>query len=410
MKQINIMITALLLFCASGYAQDYSTFINNGKYGVRDASGKIIIPAKYDKIGYFSEGLVSVKSGDKYGYIDTNGRKVIPIKLKYETVYEFSEGVALVLLNHKYGLIDKTGKEIVPPKYDYANPFRGDWTDVRLDNKYGYIDKTGKEVIPVKYDGIGSFSEGLAPAKLAGKYGYIDKAGNMVIPAEYDDAKNFSNGIALVKSEGKYGYIDKTGKENVKYDCIEWNSDHTFAKVWSDGKYGRIDKTGKEVAPLQYPNHTMQIVWENILISNIKQIKDRLSKFNKTTLIPNTPFKFNSPYLILSISHNECKQVSIVQYSEKELNEHSVNNLKTLIITYDYLDYSFNYTPKDTSYTPFNMKFYGTYIMYFDVARKEFIGYDEIVPDAPLETTNARDRYNSSSDIIKKIVSHLTIQ
>ena len=45
---------------------------------------------KYDEISFFSEGLSIVKIDDKYGFIDTIGREVIPIK--YDRVTSFIKG------------------------------------------------------------------------------------------------------------------------------------------------------------------------------------------------------------------------------------------------------------------------------------------------------------------------------
>jgi len=136
----------------------------------------------YDEIGEFHEGLVSVRLNDKWGYVDSIGNEVIP--LKYEEARNFSENLAPVKLNGKWGFIDKTGKEIIPFKYDNAISFDFGFAPVSLNGKMGLIDNTGKEITPLKYDDW-YFTQICTEEelyyfrlKLNGKRIYVDKQGN----------------------------------------------------------------------------------------------------------------------------------------------------------------------------------------------------------------------------------------
>ena len=72
-----------------------------------------VIPPQFDVAGYFSEGLASVKIGNKYGYIDKTGQ--VAIKPQFDEVEEFSEGLASVKIGDKYsyGYIDKSGQMVM---------------------------------------------------------------------------------------------------------------------------------------------------------------------------------------------------------------------------------------------------------------------------------------------------------
>ena len=76
---------------------------------------------KYYWIDTFREGLAAIQLNRKWGYIDTDGREICPIK--YDDIGYFKGGIAVVNLNKKWGFIDKTGKEVIPLKYDWANNF-----------------------------------------------------------------------------------------------------------------------------------------------------------------------------------------------------------------------------------------------------------------------------------------------
>lgn len=219
---------------------------NNGKWGFKDENGHIVIPAKYDGITGFSEGLSCVKSKEKWRFIDKNDRVVLPGE--YDEAHSFSEGLAAVKVNGKYGFIDKTGSLVIPAKYDSGFAFLEGLAAVKLNDKYGFIDKNDKIVIPFLYDKASKFSEGLACVKIAGKEGYIDKTGKLVIPAIYERAFIFLDGMARVKINGKYGYIDKKGEFIIpaKYDEA-FMFRNGKARVNLNGRYFDIDKNGNEV-------------------------------------------------------------------------------------------------------------------------------------------------------------------
>ncbi len=228
---------------AGDFSEGLASVELNGKCGYIDKSGKEVIQLKYDFAGDFSEGLAQVVINDKWVYIDKSGKEVIP--LQYDDAFDFSEGLAAVELNGKYGYIDKSGKEVIPLKYDDADDFSEGLAQVKLNGKYGYIDKSGKEVIPLKYDSAYSFSDGLTAIELNGKWGYLDKNGKEVIPLKYDDAYSFSEGLAPVELNGKWGYINKSGKEVIplKYDYV-YHFSNGLARVEFSGEWGYIDKQG----------------------------------------------------------------------------------------------------------------------------------------------------------------------
>lgn len=249
-------------FSLVGYSQpaprpDYK----DGKYGYKDASGRMIIPYQYKSAGMFKDGLAyAADANSKYGFIDVNGKQIIP--MKYDNAVDFSEGLASVTLNKQTGFIDRNDKIIIPFQYTVITPgFLNGLAPVIKDGKYGVIDKTGKTVIDFKYEYIDCFYEDIAKAEkivsIAGtagqkKCGYIDKTGKEVIPFEYEAAGNFMNGTGLapVKKNGLYGYIDKTGKAVIPFQYQEANPFRNdglaYVKKTGAKNYILIDKKGIE--------------------------------------------------------------------------------------------------------------------------------------------------------------------
>ena len=141
------------------------------KEGFIDATGHIVIPAKFRSVGDFYEGLASVYNGDRQSFIDTSGKMVFSVPADWATDGLFSEGLALVN---------------VGGTTDYHKVEGGYW---------GYMDRRGKLAIPARFfisvtngydfsmNGASRFNEGLAAMISAdGKWGYINKSGEWVIP------------------------------------------------------------------------------------------------------------------------------------------------------------------------------------------------------------------------------------
>jgi beta-lactamase regulating signal transducer with metallopeptidase domain len=226
---------------------------NDGyKVGYIDKEGKEVIPFIYGEDSRsFSEGLAAVEREHKLGYINEDGKEII--NFVYDDARNFNGGLAAVKKEDKWGYIDQTGKEIIHFTYDYGWAFSEGVAAVEKDNKWGYIDKTGKEIIPFIYDDAAEFNEELAPVKKGDKYGFIDKTGKEVIPFIYDYARVFSDGLAGVEKSGKWGFIDKTGNETIPfiYENVRQFSEG-LTPVQKNSKWGYIDKTGKEVIPFIY--------------------------------------------------------------------------------------------------------------------------------------------------------------
>ncbi|MBA4388298.1 MAG: hypothetical protein C0404_09980 [Verrucomicrobia bacterium] len=161
-------------------------------------------------VGRVSEGVVAWPLPKGYGYVDGQGKEVIPGE--YEAAGDFSDGLAKVKKNKKWGFIDKTGKRAFEADFDAAGDFSEGLASVQVGGKWGCIDRTGKTVIEAQFDFVAPFSDGLARVVKGGKHGYMDKTGKIVVEPKFDGAWDFAKGLARVVVGDKEGYIDKTGK------------------------------------------------------------------------------------------------------------------------------------------------------------------------------------------------------
>ncbi len=112
-----------------------------GKWGFYDGF-KTVIPASYDEVFCFKEGLASVELDEKCGYIDSENNVVIPFE--YETAMSFSEGLASVSKITKFGYINKENQVVIPFEYDAATPFENGEAKVKKDGRWGTITPDGE--------------------------------------------------------------------------------------------------------------------------------------------------------------------------------------------------------------------------------------------------------------------------
>jgi len=110
----------------------------------------------YDEMWRYSKGLAAVKKDNKWGFIDEQGKEVIPVK--YDMVMSFPEhsfmpDIIVVQYGGKYGYINRQGIEITPFKYDIASMFINEkYAWVEMDGKKGFINLKGEEIISPRYD------------------------------------------------------------------------------------------------------------------------------------------------------------------------------------------------------------------------------------------------------------------
>src|SRR5450756_900339 len=73
------------------------------KWGFWDRDRKIEVPALYDSVDPFSNGLARVHLDGKVGFVDAKGNMAIPAV--YDNADDFCEGLARAKLNGEYGYI-----------------------------------------------------------------------------------------------------------------------------------------------------------------------------------------------------------------------------------------------------------------------------------------------------------------
>lgn len=132
----------------TGVVKNDGKFVPDGKYGLY-ANSQNVMGMVYSGAGQFSDGKVAFKSGDKWGYIDSNGRTAIPFRYDAvpgysvfggeDTPYESYSGFVTLYKDGKFGILNDEGKEVAQFVYDGATPVVNGQAFVNTDGKWGVI-------------------------------------------------------------------------------------------------------------------------------------------------------------------------------------------------------------------------------------------------------------------------------
>ncbi len=149
-----------------------------------DRDGKVVFTLP-DLAWSVSGGAAGFYEAGKWGFADTTGKVVLPAT--FERVGDLREGVAAALQGGKWGLIDRAGKWRVQPRFTWVHPSEGLAFTSEDGKHWGYVDFDGKWVLPPIYgdpeNAASSFHGGYALVVLPdGREGWIDRTGRVIWP------------------------------------------------------------------------------------------------------------------------------------------------------------------------------------------------------------------------------------
>lgn len=119
----------------------------NDRYGILDAHGLFVLrpQERVLSIGFYEERLQFEVDG-KVGFLDHDGHAVV--QPKYDRAQFFKRGLAAVMLDKKWGYIDRDGRVLIPLQFMVAYPFNEkDLAVVRLEEgSFWFVDRSGKKI------------------------------------------------------------------------------------------------------------------------------------------------------------------------------------------------------------------------------------------------------------------------
>lgn len=270
-KKILFSFIALVLVTCNAFSQTYITQVKpvgQKKWGYATLNGELVIQARFEKCYKFSsEGLAAIYDTDQrqYYFINTKGEKLSTEISGYKLIdgfgfdlEGFTDGLVPVRIGSLWGYMNNQGKLTIPAKYDEVSAFNGGFSVAKAGDKYVVLNTKGEESpTDIKVADAKHFSEGLAPFRTAEKkFGFIGTDGNAAIGAQFQSVGYFNNGMAWAKSaDGILGFINTKGEWVIKpqFDVgKDFDIESGMARVKKDDKWGYVNKQGE----MMYVNDT----------------------------------------------------------------------------------------------------------------------------------------------------------
>lgn len=263
-----------------------------------------------------SNQLMPAYNGEKWGYVDENGREALPFI--YEEAVAFNEqGYGAVLFEGTYYTILANGDRYGAD--DGSSYSR--MSDVRMvsgsrilgqrDGAYSYFNYDFEPLAAThQYSDITGNACGVAAVQKDGRWGIITDSGERVLDFILEEvAVNslgcaFAGDRAMVKENGRWHLIDAEGKpvgSNTYDDAKAPESDGYIAVADASGKWGFIDRNGEMVISCQY-NDAYSFSQH---LGAVQTVNDwvYISEQNKTVI--EKPFQSALPF------HNGIAQASL---------------------------------------------------------------------------------------------------
>jgi len=248
-KLIYIFLIPWSLFAYASQAQAYAKFPHDstlevfseqGKKGVRNEKGSILLNAEYQAFGW-SDGLIrkttnfiGYKQNNLWGLMSHNLQEIS--RPKYATLVPFEEDLFVISMKSKYskvsfyGLIKSNGKTKIKPTYRNLYP-AGNYLISAIKRGqsiyFGIINASGKNIVPFEYFHISYL--GNDNYVVTDENGHKDLIKLSPKPKKLlentDSVSRFRDGVAIIFKNGKQGLIRQDGKIllPIEYKKIEWN-------------------------------------------------------------------------------------------------------------------------------------------------------------------------------------------
>lgn len=263
---------------------NYFVLDQDGKQGVVDRNGKMIINPEYIQV------VIPDASKPVFAVLDAE-RKVKYLNEKSEEIFKQYSDVQLVggdtktlsefrpvlkiKKNEKYGLINMEGQIIVEPIYEEISTIERDIHSykVKKAGKYGLLSYEGIKILNEEYSDIESANTTIwekkevpngykisKEDKNGKKEGFADIDGNILVPVKYESVekveKEGKDYHIIIQSNGKKGlYKNKRMVLKPEFQEIAYTTKTIVAK--KQDKYGLYTFEGKELVNPRFTGYTI---------------------------------------------------------------------------------------------------------------------------------------------------------
>lgn len=275
--------------------KEYNYFITtiNGKSGVIDKTGKIIINPEYDYIQIpnpskpiFIALFDYNKDTQEYNskVLNEKGKEILTSYKNVQAIpnnntsstNSYLTSILKYKQDDKYGIITIDGKTVTKPVYESIEvlEYKDEVLKVKQNDKFGLININGDVIIKPEYNSIAtdSYYNQSSKYQKAGyivnvvteqgyRYGYINSQGKQVIDTMFTNVKRITevkddNNTYLITYKNGQAGILKNGQTVIEneYEDISYDVTNNVLVLQKNAKQGVYDLAGNMILPIQYDN------------------------------------------------------------------------------------------------------------------------------------------------------------
>lgn len=247
------------------YEKEVLKFEENGKYGLVDYDGKVILEPEYSSIEVMPgiQNNLIISNDGLYGVYNIATNDVV-IETVYKAVTALtnnsSDGYIVTNESGLVGLIAADKKQILDCKYTEIKGFTGIKEYVVTENnEVKLVNEKGETLLNKGYDSIEYITTNYLVITKSGKYGVINKAGESVLSAEYDKLEYAFENYFIAEKSGKKGLVNSENETIIPFDYITMNYVSEAGIIVADKDYENTDII----------NSSLEIALKDIIVSEL---------------------------------------------------------------------------------------------------------------------------------------------
>ncbi|UJP63289.1 WG repeat-containing protein [Mongoliitalea daihaiensis] len=227
--------------------------------------GKLRRVMNYDGILLDQVGMEAVSSvGEKHynvrlrdakiGLLGPKGWEVNPMS-QVDKILPGSEGLYPAYKGGKIGFVDKQGRWVIPPSYEQVGKFSQGKAAVSTRGSWAFINTQGNPLTEFKFEQSQGFVQGVAVVQYQGLFNLVDAAGHVLFDQGFDRIFPTENNYYLTERQGLMGLLSPAGKVIAEPSFQEIRREEFDRIVARQGdKYGILNENGEFLLPLYYRN------------------------------------------------------------------------------------------------------------------------------------------------------------
>lgn len=243
--------------CCSGEGNAFAGVRKGNLWAAFSLDNQQLTSFEYERVIGVDKNFAIIRKNGREGIINHSGKVIIP--LIYKNIRKFYTNKWIVTTEHdKLGVIDDQNRVLLPPVYDYMEG---------IDEDYA------------------CYEMGLPITVKQGQYsGLMDTALHFLIPCEYPKL-DFTKGFYRSEDgKGNCVYYNVRGKKLKSFTkeedneaSVEWG----VILFYKKGLLGAIDISGKEVIPFKYKSYSYNYT-ENLFLMYEDETEKNVTAYNET--------------------------------------------------------------------------------------------------------------------------------